>query len=81
MVFAYSEVGSVCLEALLKDGANVVAVYTHEDDPNEEIWFRSVKKIAEKNKIPVRTPNKLESSDIEEIKKIEPETVVIKNLN
>ncbi|MFA7628870.1 MAG: formyltransferase [Candidatus Dojkabacteria bacterium] len=76
LVFAYSEVGSVCLEALLKDGANVVAVYTHEDDPNEEIWFRSVKKIAEKNKIPVRTPNKLESSDIEEIKTFEPELIL-----
>ena len=45
VLFAYSEVGSVCLEELLKDGANVAAVYTHEDDPNEEIWFRDRKSV------------------------------------
>ena len=58
-LFAYSEVGCVCLEELIKDGANVAIVYTHEDDPNEEIWFRSVKKTAEENNIPVRTPAKI----------------------
>ena len=41
-VFAYSEVGSACLDDLIRDDANVVVVYTHEDDPSEEIWFRSV---------------------------------------
>ena len=61
VIFAYSEVGCLCLEELIKDGANVAAVFTHEDDPHENIWFRSVKEIAEKNGIPVRTPKKLEA--------------------
>jgi methionyl-tRNA formyltransferase len=74
-LFAYSEVGCVCLEELLKDSANVAIVYTHEDDPNEEIWFRSVKKIAEKNNIPVRTPAKIGAPEIEELRQIAPELV------
>lgn len=57
-LFAYSEVGSLCLEELIRSGANVSVVFTHEDDPNEEIWFRSVKEIAAKNNIPVFTPGK-----------------------
>ena len=40
-VFAYQEIGFVCLEALLEAGGEVALVLTHEDDPGEEIWFRS----------------------------------------
>lgn len=58
-VFAYSEVGFVCLEELLRQGANVVAVFTHEDDQNEEIWFQSVEKLARSRDILVRTDAKL----------------------
>ena len=47
-VFAYSEVGAACLEELVKNGANVAHVYTHDDDPDETIWFRSVREIAER---------------------------------
>lgn len=52
-VFAYSEIGSACLEELLRQGADVACVVTHPDDPKEEIWFRSVAKIAKERKIPV----------------------------
>ncbi|GHV52156.1 formyltransferase [Synergistales bacterium] len=58
-LFAYSEVGYVCFEELLRAGANVVAVFTHEDDPNEEIWFRSVQALAAEQGIPARTDAKL----------------------
>ena len=75
VLFAYSEVGSVCLEELLKDGANVAAVYTHEDDPHEEIWFRSVRNIADENNIPVRMPSKITESDIAEIRSFSPELI------
>lgn len=54
-VFAYSEVGYACLDELLRKGANVAVVLTHEDDPNENIWFRSVKGLALSRGIPVRT--------------------------
>lgn len=54
-VFAYSEVGYACLEELLRQGANVALVLTHEDDPDENIWFRSVKELALAHGIPART--------------------------
>lgn len=58
-VFAYSEVGYVCLEELLKKGANVAIVFTHEDAADENIWFRSVKDLALSHKIPVRAGSEL----------------------
>ena len=37
VVLAYQEVGYVCLESLLRAGADVRLVLTHEDDPREEL--------------------------------------------
>jgi methionyl-tRNA formyltransferase len=58
-VFAYSEPGYVCLEELFRARANVAAVFTHEDDPQEEIWFRSVAALAAEKGVPVRTDTKI----------------------
>lgn len=55
VVFAYSEIGCVCIEAILSMGAEILAVFTHEDDPHEEIWFRSVARLASEHGIPVFT--------------------------
>ena len=56
LVFAYHDIGYVCLRELLHAGATVPAVITHEDDPSEEIWFRSVRQLAEAHGIPVFAP-------------------------
>lgn len=56
VVFAYQDVGYVCLRELLQAGAAVTAVVTHADDPGEEIWFRSVRELAESHSIPVLDP-------------------------
>jgi methionyl-tRNA formyltransferase len=56
LVFAYHNVGYECLNALLDRGENVIAIFTHEDSPDEEIWFRSVADLARRNGIPVHTP-------------------------
>lgn len=53
VVFAYSDLGHACLKFLMEHGDNVVAVYTHEDNPNEKIWFPSVKALARSKNIPV----------------------------
>ena len=74
-LFAYSEVGSACLEYLIRDGANVAVVYTHEDDPQEEIWFRSAKEKAQKNSIEVRTPTKIEQDEIDFLRQLRPELI------
>ena len=52
VVCAYHNVGCRCLEELIRQGADIALVFTHEDSPVEEIWFSSVKEVAEKNGIP-----------------------------
>ncbi len=42
VLFGYSDVGFVCLDLLLSQGRDVRLVVTHEDDPGEAKWFRSV---------------------------------------
>jgi methionyl-tRNA formyltransferase len=56
VVFAYHDVGYVALEELLQAGADVVAVITHDDDPGEDVWFRSVRQLAEARGLPVFAP-------------------------
>jgi methionyl-tRNA formyltransferase len=56
VVFAYHEIGFVCLESLLERNATVSLVITHDDDPQETIWFRSVRRLAEEHGIPVEAP-------------------------
>ncbi len=66
LVFGYSDVGYVCLELLLRRKAGVVAVFTHEDKPGENLWFRSVAALAREHDIPVFTPGSLKSPEWEE---------------
>lgn len=54
LFLGYSEMGAAGLETLLECGAEVVAVYTHEDDPGENRWFRSVADLAAAHGIEVR---------------------------
>lgn len=51
--FAYQEIGYVCLEELIKLKVRIPFVVTHKDNTDEFIWFRSVSKLAKKNRIPV----------------------------
>ncbi len=56
VLFAYHEIGAATLEALLASNAEVLAVFTHRDDPGEGNWFRSVARIASEHGIPVHAP-------------------------
>ena len=56
VVFAYHDVGVNCLKALLAAGIKVDLVVTHQDDPNENIWFGSVAKLCADQNIPYITP-------------------------
>jgi methionyl-tRNA formyltransferase len=53
VVFAYHDVGVRCLSVLLAHGVTVLQVYTHPDDPNENIWFGSVAELSHLHGIPV----------------------------
>jgi methionyl-tRNA formyltransferase len=46
VVFAYHEVGYACLSELLAMGAPIAALFTHADNPAEEIWWRSCSELA-----------------------------------
>ncbi len=61
-VFAYHEIGYVCLEEVLASGMEVSCLFTHKDDPNEEIWFRRPIELARKRSIPVYDPERLRDS-------------------
>ena len=64
VVFAYHDVGINCLKALLSAGIQVDLVVTHQDDPNENVWFGSVAKLCEDKKIPYITPNAKQLFDL-----------------
>ncbi|MDO4786064.1 MAG: formyltransferase [Fretibacterium sp.] len=74
VVFAYSSVGCVCLDALLDGGVEVAAVYTHEDDPGEERWFASVADRARSHGLTVLTPEALDAEE-ERIRALAPDLI------
>lgn len=75
VVCAYHNVGYRCLEELLRQGADIRMVFTHEDSPNEEIWFASVKELAERNGIPWRTSDINLQENIELLREIGPDLI------
>src|SRR5437870_7263168 len=56
VVLAYQDIGWVCLDELLALGADIPLVVTHEDDPEERVWFRSVADRARAADVPVIAP-------------------------
>jgi len=56
VVFAYHNIGCIGIKALLANGYDIQAVFTHEDDPHETIWFQSAAELAAANDIPVYAP-------------------------
>lgn len=56
VVLAYHDIGCVGIRALLAQGFDIQAVFTHRDDPNENTWFESVAELAAANDLPVYAP-------------------------
>jgi len=56
VVLAYHNVGCAGIEALLRNGFEISAVFTHKDDPQENTWFDSVAELAASKGIPVFAP-------------------------
>jgi len=59
IVLAYHNIGCAGIEALLKHGIDIVAVFTHKDDPHEAVWFDSVADLASGFGIPVFAPDNI----------------------
>jgi UDP-4-amino-4-deoxy-L-arabinose formyltransferase/UDP-glucuronic acid dehydrogenase (UDP-4-keto-hexauronic acid decarboxylating) len=57
VVLAYHNIGCIGIEALLRNGIEIAAVFTHKEDPTENIWFSSVAELAASKDIPVFAPD------------------------
>ncbi|MBQ7396187.1 MAG: bifunctional UDP-4-amino-4-deoxy-L-arabinose formyltransferase/UDP-glucuronic acid oxidase ArnA [Lentisphaeria bacterium] len=56
VVFAYHNIGCAAIEELISAGYEISAVFTHQDNPGENIWFDSVAELAVSKGIPVYAP-------------------------
>jgi UDP-4-amino-4-deoxy-L-arabinose formyltransferase/UDP-glucuronic acid dehydrogenase (UDP-4-keto-hexauronic acid decarboxylating) len=56
VVFAYHNMGLAGLRALRRAGYEIAAIFSYDDDPDENCWFGSVKEWAVAQAIPVHCP-------------------------
>lgn len=57
VVFAYHDVGVRCIETLLAHNIEIALIVSHQDNPDENIWFDSVAELARRYDIPLITPD------------------------
>jgi methionyl-tRNA formyltransferase len=75
--FGYSEVGHDCLSLLVERADNVVALITHADNPQENVWFRTPATLAYAHRIPVFTPENVNCPDwIARLGELEPDLIL-----
>ncbi len=76
VVLAYHNIGCVGLEALLRHGFDVQAVFTHKDDPRESIWFGSVAELAARHRLPAFAPDNINHPIwLERIRAMQPDVI------
>ena len=76
VVLAYHNIGCAGIEALLDHGFDIQAVFTHRDDPAENLWFRSVAELAAENGLPVFAPDNINHPLwVERIRQLEPDII------
>jgi len=76
VVFAYHNMGVVGLDALARGKFDIRAIFSHLDDPGENIWFGSVAGWGKENRIPVYCPENVNTLEwVEMIRKASPEVI------
>jgi len=76
VVFAYHTMGVAGLRALLRHGFEAAKVYTHEDDPHENIWFESVSGFCREERIAFAAPGDVNAPEnVAEIRALAPEII------
>lgn len=75
VVCAYHNVGYYCIEELLRQGAEIALIFTHEDSATEQIWFESVRSLADKHAIRYLTTDINRLENIEILKAIAPDFI------
>ncbi|HZV81117.1 MAG TPA: formyltransferase, partial [Geobacteraceae bacterium] len=76
VVCAYHNVGYRCLEELIRQGADIRLIFTHEDSPTEEIWFASVRELADRHGIPYFTTDINLPENIDRLRQLAPEFIL-----
>jgi UDP-4-amino-4-deoxy-L-arabinose formyltransferase / UDP-glucuronic acid dehydrogenase (UDP-4-keto-hexauronic acid decarboxylating) len=59
VVLAYHNIGCTGIQALIRQGIDIAAVFTHRDDPTEAVWFDSVADLSSTLGIPVFAPENI----------------------
>jgi UDP-4-amino-4-deoxy-L-arabinose formyltransferase/UDP-glucuronic acid dehydrogenase (UDP-4-keto-hexauronic acid decarboxylating) len=59
VVFAYHSIGCAGINSLIEEGFEILAIFTHTDHPDENIWFDSVAELAAARGIPVYAPEEV----------------------
>jgi len=76
IVLGYHNIGCVGIEALLRNGFEIAAVFTHRDDPQENLWFDSVAELAASHNIPVFAPDDINHPLwVKKIKELAPDVI------
>lgn len=75
VVCAYHNVGYRCIGELLRQGADIRLVFTHEDSPTEQIWFESVRDLADRHGIPWRTSDINDPENVALLREICPDFI------
>jgi len=60
IVFAYHDFGCVGIRALRAAGFDIVAVFTHRDNPQENVFFESVARLCAELDIPAYVPDAID---------------------
>ena len=77
LFFGYSEVGHSCLDLLLGRGDQVIGLITHEDNPDENIWFKTPAMAAEEAGVPIYTPDSVNTPEwTERIREMRPDLII-----
>ena len=74
IVFGYHNMGCMGIDALLRNGFEISAVFTHPDNPDENVWFDSVAKRSARLGIPTFAPDDVNHPLwVETIKELQPD--------
>jgi methionyl-tRNA formyltransferase len=75
VVCAYHNVGYRCIKELLRQGAEIALIFTHADSPTEQIWFSSVRELADQHGIPYLTSDISLTENVERVRAIAPDFI------
>jgi len=76
VVCAYHNVGYRCIQELVRQGAEISLIFTHEDSPTEEIWFQSVRELADQHGIPYLTTDINDPENVVRVWEINPDFIL-----